>query len=73
MKLNLISMPSGQSVQVSFCEVMDRKDCSDIRNSPRPVSTALTLATKRLGVEMGLHPAPAPAVALEGLKIEGAV
>ena len=47
------------------------KDCSDIRNSPRPVSTALTLATKRLGVEMGLHPAPAPAVALEGLKIEG--
>ena len=73
MKLNLISMPSGTPVQVNFCEVQDRQDCHNIRNSPRPVSTALALANKRLGVESGMHPAPAPAVALEGLKIEEAV
>ena len=68
MKLNLISLPSGSPVQVNFCEVQDRKHCEDIRKSPRPVSTALKLAQQRLGVDVGLHPAPAPAVALEGLK-----
>lgn len=68
MKLNLISMPSCTPVQVNFCEVQDHDDCENIRKSPRPVSTALKLAQKRLDVEVGLHPAPAPAVALEGLK-----
>ncbi len=63
-----LKLTDGHSlITVFFSEDVDAKDCRDIRLSPRPVTTALNLALKRLGVESGLWPVP-NGVALEGVK-----
>ena len=63
MKLRLTDGKSQFTIH--FDERMDFKDCATIRESKQPISKAMALAKKRMGVVSGVFPIPVNA--LEGL------